>query len=163
MSCGNLFLQDPSNRFWILSAANSGVLINSHTSLIISPYTAPVLNSPSFSWQLSADLDGTIAATVIGSISAPTSVVLSSTTARSFQLSIDDTGILWTTSQGVLPVVSVPYPTNVSMSQWPPLGLTSSLAGATPLTVSADFSIWSCTLGRFINEDTTNIIVVLSE
>jgi hypothetical protein len=163
MSCGNLILQDPLSRFWILHAADNGQLLTSLTTIPQLGFVAPLLNSPSLTWQLSALTNGVITATVVGAQSAPTSVSLSSLSFFSFGLSIMDTGILVTSSQGIVPAFSVPYPTDVQMSQFPPLGLISSVAGATPLTVSADYSIWSCTLNRFINEDTTNIIVVLDE
>jgi hypothetical protein len=163
MSCGNLILQDPSGGFWILHAADNGQLLTSKTPIPQLGFVAPLLNSPSITWQLSALTNGVITATAISAQSAPSSSLLSSLLNNRFSLSIADTGILMTTSQGIGPVNVVPYPTNVQMSQFPPLGLISSVAGATPLTVSADFSIWSCTLNRFINEDTTNIIVVLDE
>jgi hypothetical protein len=163
MSCGNLFLKDPTGRFWILSSGNDGVLQMTSTTFVFTPYSAPVIISPSYYWVLSADTDGTIAATPTSPTSGSTSYNLSSVLAYNFVLTIDDTGVLLTTSQGLVPPIVVPYPTNISMSKWPNLGLVSSVAGNTPLTVSADFSIWSCTLNRFINEDTTNLIVVLSE
>lgn len=164
MSCGNLILQDPSSRFWILSAADNGSLITSLTTAPIVDFAPPVISSASYFWLLSAGNNGTITATPVGSTpSASSSYRLSSTSAKPFVLTILDTGVLLTTTTGPGPIVQVPYPTNVNMSFWPNLGLSSSVAGATPLTVSADFSIWSCTLNRFINEDTTNIIVVLDE
>lgn len=164
MSCGNLLLQDPIGRLWILSGADDGTLIDSLSSAVINNFVAPIVNSPSHTWQLSALTDGTVVATVVSSVSAPTSLIVSSATGKVFSLSINDDGILTTNIQaGLASPGQVPYPIDVTMSTFPNLGLTSSVSGTTPLTVSADFSIWSCTLNRFINEDTTNIIVVLDE
>jgi hypothetical protein len=163
MSCGNLILQDPIGRFWVTNAADDGVLLTVLSALVLTNYAAPVIQSPSFYWRLSTGLDGAVVATPVSPTGASASYLLTSFTSRLFTLTIGDDGVLVTTSAGLGSATSVPYPIDVSMSTWPPLGLTSSLSGATPLTVSADFSIWSCTLNRFINEDTTNIIVVLDE
>jgi hypothetical protein len=171
MSCGNLILQDGSGGFWIVTAGDDGGLIFTTAPLILPNYVAPVLTSPSFYWQLSVSgvigfrpTSPAIAATQVSPTAASSSFLLTSVDLLRFTLTIDDNGVLATTSQaGVGTQAVAPYPSSVSMSFWPPLGLTSSISGATPLTVSADFSIWSCTLNQFINEDTTNIIVVLDE
>jgi hypothetical protein len=163
MSCGNLFLQDPLKRIWILSANDNGTLITSLTAVPVSGLVAPALTSPSYYWQLSATVNGVITATPVVATSASSSYLLSSISGKVFLLTILDTGVLLTSAQVGGLSIQVPYPTDVSMSQWPNLGLTSSIAGATPLTVNADYSIWSCTLNRYVNEDTTNIIVVLDE
>jgi hypothetical protein len=163
MSCGNLFLQDPVGRFWSLSSDNSGVLVTTLTTTVLAGFSPPIITSASFYWSLSVGIDGAIIASVVSSRPASPSYLLTSSSFKTFLLTIDDNGVLATTSQTGIVVGQVPFPSNVNMSVWPPLGLTSSVAGATPLTVSADFSIWSCTLNQFINEDTTNIIVVLDE
>lgn len=163
MSCGNLILQDPLGRFWVMSAGNNGQLINALTPLVMTNYTPPVITSPSYYWQLSSLSNGTITATPVSPTSASSSYQLTTLSGFGFMLTMEDDGVLYTTGQIGQVFISVPYPTNVSMSKWPNLGLISSVAGATPLTVSADFSIWSCTLNRFVNEDTTNLVVVLSE
>lgn len=166
MACGSLLLQDPSGAFWILSADITGDPLTSKTTLTNLIFTAPTINSPSSTWQLSAGLDGGIIATQIAPAGAVTSYALSSSTSNgiTFSLTIQDDGILVSTFSTIGFTIVVPWPNNVRMSVWPQsIGLTSTLAGASPLVVSADFSIWSCTLNRFINEDTTNIIVVLDE
>ena len=163
MSCGNLILQDPLSRFWITSAADNGILITALAPISVSNYTAPVITSPSFYWQLSTGLDGAVIATRVAPTGASSSYVLTSLSSLLWTLTIGDDGVLVTSFGGLGSPTLVPFPSSVNMSTWPPLGLTSTLSGSTPLTVSADFSIWSCTLNRFINEDTTNIIVVLDE
>lgn len=165
MSCGNTVVQDPLNRFWVVGVDDLGTFNLSMTSATFPFFTPPVLNSPGFSWQLSAQVDGTLTATQVGGTSAPDSLVLASSAQHDWALSVDDSGNLTSTFVGIGVGGSVaPRPVNVSMSQWPSnLALTSTLTGTSPLTVGADFSIWSCLLNKFINEDTTNIIVVLDE
>lgn len=164
MSCGNTVVQDPLSRFWILGVSDQGTFNLSLTSALFPLFTPPILNSPSFSWQLSALLDGTLTATQVSPTTAPTTLTLASPRQNDWAISIDDSGNIASTFIGIGVVGVVPYPVNVAMSQWPQnIGLTSTITGTSPLTVGADFSIWSCLLNKFINEDTTNIVVVLDE
>lgn len=164
MSCGNLFVQDPSSAFWVVSVADNGVILVTKSTTVLIGFVPPTLASTSFTWQLSALVDGTLTATQIAPTSSPTSVTLTSINSIGWNLAIDDSGNFFQTLVGTVVPGLVPFPSGVRMSQWPQnIGLTSTVAGATPLTISADFSIWSCLLNKFINEDTTNIIVVLEE
>jgi hypothetical protein len=164
MSCGNTVVQDPLSRFWILGVDDFGTFNLSLTTAIFPFFTTPILNSPSFSWQISALTNGTLTATRVSGTVAPSGFTLASPRQNDWTLSIDDNGNIASTFAGIGVVGVVPYPVNISMSQWPQsIGLTSTLTGSSPLTVGADFSIWSCLLNKFINEDTTNIVVVLDE
>lgn len=163
MACGSLSIKDFLGGLWILTADNDGVLITTPTVAVLTMFASPVLASPSFFWQLSAGNDGAVIQTRIAPTAASSSFLLSSPNLGVFSLQIQDDGVLYTTTANGQVAFRLPPPPNISMSNFPNLGLISSVAGAAPLTIGADYSIWSCTLNRFINEDTTNIIVVLDE
>lgn len=163
MACGSLLIKDLFGGLWTLTADDGGVLVTTSTAAVLTMFTPPVLTSPSFFWQLSAGNDGAIIQTRVSPTAASSSFLLSSPSLRVFSLQIQDDGVLYTTTTNGQVAFRLPPPPNISMSNFPNLGLISSVAGAAPLTIGADYSIWSCTLNRFINEDTTNIIVVLDE
>src|SRR5580765_6190802 len=111
MSCGNLFLQDPVNRFWILSASDDGTLVTSQTPTIPPNFTPPVITSPSFFWRLSSTVNGVITATSVGATAASSFYNLSSINGKVFSLTMQDNGVLLTTSSaGALAGILVPYP-----------------------------------------------------
>lgn len=166
MACGGFFLLDPSGAYWSLNCDATGTLVTTRTTSTPPFFSAITLISPSLiNWQLSAGVDGGIVGTVVVPIPAgQSSVALLSSNGFPFTLTVQDNGILLTSSGGVVTSITVPYPMDVTMSHWPlSLNITSSVAGSLPLVVSADYSIWSCALNKFINEDTTNIIVILDE
>jgi hypothetical protein len=88
-----LFLQDPNNNFWTVGIGSDGVFITTPTSAI-SPFTPPTLSSPSFTWQLSAGIDGAIVATSIASARAATSLRISAFGTSTSTVTIQDDGTL---------------------------------------------------------------------
>jgi hypothetical protein len=88
-----LFLEDPNNNFWTLGIASDGTFVTTPTAAI-SPFTPPTLSSPSFTWQLSAGIDGVIVSTTVASARVATSIRIAAFGTSTSTVTIQDDGTL---------------------------------------------------------------------
>lgn len=168
MPCGSPTLKSIDGQFWALSvtSADGGLVTTGPSPVGPLFHNAPILSGPTTFWSLSVDVDGSVVTTRTGtSLGAAATLSVISDSGAFYNLTVDDTGTLATTPSGLtgLNPGTVPYPVNVNMSTFGVVNLACDIPGAENLTIGADYSIWSCSLNKFVNEDTTNIVVVLDE